>query len=112
MPPSKSTNETEWVTPQIIRQIFNEKRIHEKVLTGKYTAKLMRNNHPNPTPPGEPYCTRSQILYYYGQDTKLVAVVHQYMRPDGSLGGSGKPDPKHLYLPDRTISTRTPKKNE
>lgn len=34
------------------------------------------------------------------------ALVHQYVRPDGSLGGSGQPDPKLLieegvtYIPD------------
>ena len=27
----------------------------------------------------------------------MVAEVHQYVRPDGSLGGSGLPDPKRLY---------------
>jgi hypothetical protein len=26
-----------------------------------------------------------------------VVVVHQYLRKDGSLGGSGKPDPKKLF---------------
>jgi len=25
-----------------------------------------------------------------------VAVVFQYLRPDGSIGGSGRPDPKFL----------------
>jgi len=26
-----------------------------------------------------------------------VALVHQYLRRDGSLGASGKPDPKMLF---------------
>jgi hypothetical protein len=28
----------------------------------------------------------------------MVAVVHQYLRPDGSLGASGLPDPKRLLV--------------
>jgi hypothetical protein len=28
----------------------------------------------------------------------LVADCHQYLRPDGSIGASGKPDPKRLRI--------------
>ena len=41
----------------------------------------------------EPYCTRSQIVRYY-DGAHQVAVVHQYMRPDGTIGAWGRPDPK------------------
>jgi len=45
-----------------------------------------------------PSGTRSQILHYYTRDLKIkVAIVHQYLRPDGTLGGSGKPDPKQVF---------------
>jgi hypothetical protein len=29
---------------------------------------------------------------------RTVARVHQYLRMDGSLGASGRPDPKMLYI--------------
>jgi hypothetical protein len=48
-----------------------------------------------PASAGQVPGTVSQRIFYYRQG-KLVAVVHQYIRPDGSLGGSGRPDPKWL----------------
>jgi len=39
--------------------------------------------------------TRSQTVPYFLMGL-LIAVCHQYTRPDGSLGASGKPDPKML----------------
>jgi hypothetical protein len=27
---------------------------------------------------------------------RRIAVVHQYLRPDGFVGGSGRPDPKAI----------------
>ena len=43
-----------------------------------------------------PVCTRSQILVYVDRDQKAVAMVHQYLKPDGQIGASGQPDPKWL----------------
>jgi hypothetical protein len=48
-----------------------------------------------PEPPG----TRSQIVSYWevvGGNLQKVALAHRYMRPDGSLGASGFPDPKQV----------------
>ena len=57
-------------------------------------------------PQGEPYGLRSQIVYYVDQNDETIAVVHQYARPDGSLAGSGRPDPKHLRLGNRRLHVR------
>jgi hypothetical protein len=98
----------EWVSADIIRQIFNERRIFEKVQAGEFTSYVKRNKHrTNPPPPGEPLCTWSQIVYYYDGQQKPVAIVHQYLRPDGTLGASGLPDPKRLFLDGRIISIRS-----
>ncbi len=46
----------------------------------------------------------SQIISYVYEGTE-IARAHSYLRPDGSIGGSGKPDPKlvvadgKLYIP-------------
>ncbi len=45
---------------------------------------------------GEPVCTRSQLVTYFDADGERVAIVHQYLRQDGTLGASGLPDPKWL----------------
>jgi hypothetical protein len=37
----------------------------------------------------------SQTVEYYDGDNR-VALVHQYLRPDGTIGASGRPDPKAL----------------
>lgn len=52
-----------------------------------------------PVPPGshEPPGTLSQRIRYTTQQAELLAVAHQYLRPDGTIGGHGRPDPKILF---------------
>lgn len=102
MPPDDKTP-AERVPAHIIRQYFNESQIYKKMASGEYTTYIKRSSHPNPPPPGEPYCTHSQIVYYYTKDGRPVAIVHQYLRPNGSIGASGMPDPKRLFLADRIL---------
>jgi hypothetical protein len=48
---------------------------------------------------GQPPGTLSQRVSYWesaGGSLTKVAVVHRYLRPDGSLGASGLPDPKRV----------------
>lgn len=44
----------------------------------------------------EPSCTRSQYVRYVDSDGRMVAEVHRYLRPDGTIGASGVPDPKRI----------------
>lgn len=57
---------------------------------------MLKERHPSLEAPYQPVCTRSQAVAYVLDDGTRVAVVHQYLRPDGSIGGSGLPDPKRL----------------
>mgnify|MGYP000073566532 CR=1 FL=1 len=43
----------------------------------------------------EPVGTRSQMVAYF-DGVRKVALVHRYLRPDGTVGASGMPDPKEL----------------
>jgi hypothetical protein len=48
---------------------------------------------------GEPIGTLSQRVEYWDTDGAAlykIAVVHRYLRPDGTLGASGLPDPKRV----------------
>lgn len=45
----------------------------------------------------EPLGTVSQMVSYRDSNDDEVARVHQYLRPDGSIAGSGLPDPKRLF---------------
>ena len=107
MPPSRNLVPVEFVSEAVIRQHFNEGRFWERVQSGDLRADLKRNGHPATLPAGEPSCTHSQTLNYYASNGELIAVVHQYKRPDGSLGGSGRPDPKWLSLSGRALAVRS-----
>jgi hypothetical protein len=75
-------------------------------LEGTLTAKVTRDGNPNPKsnqPPG----TRSQEVVY-SEGSNEVARVHQYMRSDGTLGGSGYPDPKTIYEGTYAFHLRRP----
>jgi len=106
-PHSKEPLPVEWVNKHIIRQYFNNSQLYEQMKSGQLVTYLKRNSHPDRPPAGEPVCTRSQIVFYYTRDGEPAAIVHQYFRPDGTLGASGLPDPKRLFLEDRIISVRT-----
>jgi hypothetical protein len=56
----------------------------------------MERDVPAPPSANEPRGTTSQILIYINSVGPPVALVHQYKRRDGTLGGGGKPDPKFL----------------
>ena len=46
-------------------------------------------------PVHQPQGTVSEILPYLLHGVK-IALCHQYTRPDGTIGASGKPDPKFV----------------
>jgi hypothetical protein len=90
-------NPPRWVTSQELRGLFKEGRYWERMKAGEFFEVLYREGHPSPSDSHEPPCTRSQIIAYLDVQGRQVAIVHQYLRKDGSLGGGGKPDPKKLF---------------
>jgi hypothetical protein len=79
--------------------MFNGGHFWERAQYGDLSATLIEDGHPSAPLAGEPFCTRSQILLYFVSRTgEPVAQVHQYLRPDGSIGLSGKPDPQLLLI--------------
>lgn len=79
-----------------LRRLFNERRLAEAARSGELTTQLRKDSHPSPPQAPEPVCTRSQAVVYLDADGNQIALVHQYMRRDGTLGASGLPDPKWL----------------
>ena len=90
-PPIKRIREFE------LRQMFNQGRYWERVQSGQLKSKIMTDKHPSSNRAKEPICTRSQYIIYVNSQGQKVAGVHQYLRPDGKLGASGRPDPKELF---------------
>jgi hypothetical protein len=74
----------------MFKEVGYERAILEKRAIAKRPYKDQRG--PSHQLPG----TRSQSVPYFLMGDK-IAVCYQYTRPDGSLGGSGKPDPKMLH---------------
>lgn len=91
-----------------LRRIFNEGRYWERALSGEFQMKRRRNSHPSPEKSGEPFCTLSQIIAYYDADNQRIANVHQYLRPDGTIGGSHRPDPKAVVIGDTLYYVEAP----
>lgn len=80
--------------------MFNAGCYWQLARRGELSEQLLRNGHPSPERSGEPFCTRSQIIAYFDAEGNQLAIVHQYLRPDGTIGASGKPDPKRLRQGD------------
>ena len=79
--------------PEDLRRRFNDGDYVRRAASGEFTEVVTRDSHPTLAGSTEPFCTRSQILAYVDADGDKIAVVHRYLHQDGSLGGSGKPDP-------------------
>src|SRR5947209_6221998 len=82
------------VSEQALRDLFNRNRIAERAAAGEFTVERKSDRQPTATATHERLCTRSQTLRYRDQHGKQLAIVHQYLRTNGTLGASGKPDPK------------------
>lgn len=108
--PSHWEENPDWVTPDIIRDAFNRGQFRERAERGELKQRTLDfNTHLNRRQRQklhEPRCTRSQMVRYSTLDGKSVALVHQYRRPDGTLGSSGLPDPKWLFIDGRTLAVR------
>ena len=91
-----------------LRCYFNSNRYWARLKEGEFTAKIENDpgTHLKRGKNDEPYCTHSQLVTYIDADGEQVALVHQYLRLDGTLGArrrrcwswkapsEGQPDPK------------------
>lgn len=94
---SRLTRPARRVSSEDLRRIFNDGRYYERVLANELIASVEREGSPRPEaqqPPG----TLSQTVWYFDLRLSRVALVHQYLLPDGTIGGSGRPDPKRILL--------------
>jgi hypothetical protein len=87
---------TKRVSEDELRKMFNEGRYYERTKNGELRTVIISRN---PRRGGDRRVrnSESQIMDYFDRNGHRVARVHQYRMPDGSLGGSGKPDPKSIF---------------
>ncbi|MEK7992579.1 MAG: hypothetical protein AAB403_02135 [Planctomycetota bacterium] len=98
MPPYKMQR----ISATELRKKFNDLDYAGRSDRGELRCVVEKQRHPSPPRAREPTCTRSQMLAYFDRQGKRLALAHRYIRPDGKLGGSGKPDPKSLLI-DNTL---------
>lgn len=92
-------DEVKYISEESIRHMFNESQYASMIRKGELLPKLLRNGHlAKPEEKGEPYCTRSQTIRYSDKAGNWVVEVHQYFRPNKTIGASGRPDPKRLRI--------------
>jgi len=77
-----------------VRALFNNGGFVQRQRHGHLTLQVLSQNHPAAPLAKEPFCTWSQRVGYFNLSGLQVAEVHQYLRPDGTIGLSGDPGPK------------------
>jgi len=87
-----------------LRQLFNT-HLYPRIRRGELAAQVQVSRHPSAPKASVPFCTRSQMLRYV-ESGEVVAIVHQYLKPDGTLGASGLPDPKYVRIGDTAYTSR------
>jgi len=79
-----------------MRQFFNDDKLWDKAKSGELTSVILESRNA-PEVAQQPPGTLSQSISYRDPDGNEIARIHQYLKPDGNLGGSGQPDPKRLF---------------
>src|SRR5205823_4167330 len=104
MVPSGAGSVSQRVCPWLLRQAFNAAGYEARVARGELVTDVIYSTPPAPWS-NEPPGTLSQRLRYKRLDGTVLAIAHQYLRPDGTIGGHGRPDPIILFTP---IGRRSP----
>jgi hypothetical protein len=81
--------------------MFDAEKFDDKIRNGHVTQRVASDHHPSAPKARVPYCTRSQLVQYLDGAGTELATAHRYLQPDGSLGTSGKPDPKRMLKDGR-----------
>ena len=81
-----------------LRQMFNHGGFEDRLRSGELHAIVKVESHPSPPKSTQPLCTLSQILAYLDDKNQKIALVHRFLMKNGSIGGSGLPDPKEIFI--------------
>ena len=83
-----------FVSEAELRSRFAEGDDLNRALAGEFGCCLarMKRAQSKDEPPG----TRSVAVAYVNESLHRIFLVHFSLRPDGTIGGSGKPDPTWL----------------
>jgi hypothetical protein len=79
-----------------MRVQFSILEILQRTESGELRMRISEDS-PAPVRAGQGPRARSQEVEYTIEG-ELLAICHRYVRADGSIGGSGLPDPKWLWV--------------
>jgi hypothetical protein len=99
-------------------ELFNISQHKTSIENGLYRVEIKGKvvkpeNLPRERPDDEakwPIGTESQYLFYYDQNDQWVVGMHRYLRPNGSIGASGKAEPKRILVDGIWYIYKPPKK--
>lgn len=74
-----------------------------EINNGNLKEIVISDNHTDLRNKGLPFCTKSQYVVYE-KDGEYKAGAHQYLKPDGTLGASGLPDPNRIVIQEKIIA--------
>jgi hypothetical protein len=84
-----------YVSPDELRAIFDRGRYADRVRSGELEARELVRGRPSLSS-AHPDDAISRRVGYYDRNGHELAVVHELVLPDGSVGGSGRPDPVRI----------------
>ena len=99
------------VTSDELCKRFNERGDWERAKAGTLITVVI-DSHPAPPEAHQPPGTRSEMLSFRTKENVEMSRAHRYLRPDGSIGGSGRPDPKKFFDPEKRVILRQKTKRE
>jgi len=86
-----------YVSQRELSDMFNVLIVPD-LLAGHLRVVTVVDKHPTTNRANEPFCTRSQFIEILSSSGERIAGAHQYLRTDGTLGASGRPDPKIVVV--------------
>jgi hypothetical protein len=89
------------VCPTILRQRFNAMDFPGRIARREVFERVVHVGTPRPAAHQEAG-TVAETVVYMDERWRFLARVHQYRKPNGTLGGSGRPDPKVLVVDGET----------
>jgi len=94
-----------YVSPEDLRDIFDRGRYEERARAGELTERELVRGRPSLSS-AHPAEAISRRVGYYDEDGRELAVAHELILPDGTTGGSGRPDPMRVDV-DGTLYIST-----
>lgn len=90
----------------MVRARFNAGKLVQRARTGEVAEALKTPGRAPSLAVNEQPGTLSQIVRYKDARGRTLAVAHRYLRPDGTLGGSGWTDPKWVLEGAEALAPR------